>query len=151
MNIKEAKIKLESYCAYQERSQMEARKKLNELGLYGDDAEELIVDLIASNFLNEERFAKSFIGGKFRIKRWGKNKILSSLRQHDISDYCIKVGMKEIEKEEYLKVMEKLIITKNETLQEDNIYIKRNKIAKSLIARGFEPEMIWVYLKQHIL
>ena len=84
-------------------------------------------------------------------KDGGKNKILSSLWQHDISDYCIKVGMKEIEKEEYLKVMEKLIITKNETLQEDNIYIKRNKIAKSLIARGFEPEMIWVYLKQHIL
>jgi regulatory protein len=150
MIIKEAKLKLAGYCAYQERSQKEVRKKLYELGVYGDDTEEVIVELIADNFINEERFAKAYIGGKFRIKRWGRNKILSAIKQHDVSDYCIRSGMKEIDEDDYRNTLEHLIESKNESLQEENLFVKRNKIAKTLIAKGFEPELVWQYLKENI-
>ncbi|MFT7031819.1 MAG: regulatory protein [Cyclobacteriaceae bacterium] len=150
MIIKEAKLKLARYCAYQERSQKEARKKLYELGVYGDDTEEVIVELIADNFINEERFAKAYIGGKFRAKRWGRNKILFAIKQHDISDYCIRSGMKEIDEDDYRNTLEHLIESKNETLQEENLFIKRNKISKTLIAKGFESELVWQYLKENI-
>lgn len=149
--IKEAKIKLARYCAYQERSQKEVRKKLNELGIYGDDAEEVIAELITDNFINEERFAKAFIGGKFRVKRWGRNKILSAIRQYDVSDYCIRKGMKEIDEEHYKSTLENLIESKNESVQEENLFVKRNKIAKFVIAKGFEPELVWQILKRDIL
>lgn len=150
MTRKEAKLKLANYCAYQERSQKEVRNKLYETGLYQDEIEEIISELISENFLNEERFAKAFIGGKFRIKKWGRNKILMAIRQYDISDYCINNGLQEIDPEEYNNTMEQIIIAKNNGLSEKNIFVRRNKLAKYAISRGFEAELVWDFLKQHI-
>ncbi len=67
--------RIRHYCAYQERAQQEVRDKLYELGMTMDEVEEIMSDLIAENFLNEERFALQFAGGHFRIKGWGKVKI----------------------------------------------------------------------------
>lgn len=150
MTRKEAKLKLANYCAYQERSQKEVRNKLYEIGLCQDEIEEIIAELISGNFLNEERFAKAFIGGKFRIKKWGRNKILIAIRQYDISDYCINKGLQEIDPEEYNNTMEQIIIAKNNGLSEENIFVRRNKLAKYAISRGFEAELVWDFLKHHI-
>ncbi len=150
MTRKEAKLKLANYCAYQERSQKEVRNKLYETGLYQDEIEEIISELISENFLNEERFAKAFIGGKFRIKKWGRNKILMAIRQYDISDYCIKKGLQEIDSDDYNNTMEQIIIAKNKGLSEDNIFVRRNKLAKYAMSKGFEAELVWNFLKQHI-
>ena len=150
MTRKEAKLKLANYCAYQERSQKEVRNKLYETGLYQDEIEEIISELISENFLNEERFAKAFIGGKFRIKKWGRNKILMAIRPFDISDYCIKKGLQEIDPDDYNNTMEQIIIAKNKGLSEDNIFVRRNKLAKYAMSKGFEAELVWNFLKQHI-
>ena len=150
MTRKEAKLKLANYCAYQERSQKEVRNKLYETGLYPDEIEEIISELISENFLNEERFAKAFIGGKFRIKKWGRNKILMAIRQYDISDYCIKKGLQEIDSEDYNHTLEQIITAKNNSLSEHNIFVRRNKLAKYAMSRGYEAELVWDYLKQHI-
>lgn len=99
--------KAESYCAYQERCQQEVRDKLYEWGLWKNAVENIIAKLIQDNFLNEERFAKAYAGGKFRIKKWGKVKIKLELKKRKISDYCIRQAMKEIDGPDYEKELKK--------------------------------------------
>ena len=98
----EALLKMQHYCAYQERCQDEVRSKLIEYGVYGDALENIIADLIADNYLNEERFARAFAGGKFRIKHWGRIKIVQELKARKISDYSVRKALEsEINDEDY--------------------------------------------------
>ena len=145
----EAKLKAASYCAYQERSQEEVRSKLYDLGLYSDDVEDLISELITENFINEERFAKAYVGGKFRIKKWGRRKIALGLKQHNLSRYCVQKGMEEIDTEEYFEVLTKHILKKMDASTETDLFKKRNKIANFAIAKGFESELVWEVIKDH--
>ena len=149
MTPKQALPKLMKYCAYQERTHQEAREKLYECGVYGDDAEAIIVQLIEDNFLNEERYAKAFAGGKFRMMGWGRQKILYALKQKGISAYCIKKGMAEIEDTDYLQMLQKLLQKKRDDLasKESNMLIIKQKIAQYLISKGYESELVWSELK----
>ena len=146
----EAKLKAARYCAYQERSQKEVRNKLYDLGLYREEVEEVISELISENFINEERFAKAYAGGKFRIKKWGRTKITQGLKQHDISEYCIKKGLGEITEEDYHTTLSEVINRKSNQVLESNAFVKNNKIAKHVISRGFEPDLVWKILKRSI-
>ena len=109
----EALDKLQRYCAYQDRCHQEVRSKLLDLGIYGEDLEEIIVQLISDNFLNEERFARSYARGKFRIKRWGRNRIWQELQKRQISDYCLRKAMEEIDEAEYQKTLWELLEKKS--------------------------------------
>ena len=102
MEYEKALLKLQHYCAYQDRCHQEVRTKLLDIKVYGDELENIMTDLIRDDFLNEERYAKSYCRGKFRMKKWGKNKILQGLKLKRISAYCIKKGMTEIEDDEYI-------------------------------------------------
>ncbi len=93
--LTKAKQKIAHYCAYQERCQQEVRSKLYQYGLYKNQVEETLAWLITEGYLNEERFAKTFAGGKFRVKKWGKLKIEQALKQKQLSSYCIRKGMAE--------------------------------------------------------
>ncbi len=146
---KEASKKAADYCAYQERSQLEVRQKLSDIGFYGDEAEEIIAELIMLDFLNEERFAKAFAGGKFRMKRWGKIKITLGLKQKGISDYCIRKGLEEIPDQDYQEALAYWAEKKASALQ-GHPAIKRKKLAQFLIAKGFEPELVWAEVHQFI-
>ncbi len=138
----EAKIKIAAYCAYQERCQKEVRDKLHERGMYGDKAEELIADLIGEGFLNEERFAQAFVRGKFRLKKWGKNKILQDLKFKNISPNCIKSGFKEIHEEEYFETLKHLSVKKWDSIFEKDNFKKRHKVFQYLIGRGYESDLV---------
>jgi regulatory protein len=141
-------LKLRQFCAYQERSHQETKYKCLELGLRGNEVEEAIAELIADNFLNEERFAKAYAGGKFRIKQWGRKKILMELKQKQVSAYCIKKGMEEIDADDYAAVLLKLTEKKYESLKGE-IFIKRKyKTMQYLLQRGFESELISDALEQ---
>lgn len=144
---KEAKLKAADYCAYQERSQQEVRDKLYSYGLHYNDVEEVISELITENFINEERFAQAYVGGKFRIKKWGRLKILQGLKQHRISDYCIKKGMQEISDEDYLSTIESLIDKKRSSINVENQFVANQKIAAYLHQKGFETNLIWEILR----
>lgn len=146
----EVKLKAANFCAYQERSQKEVRNKLYDLGLYRDDVEEILTELILEGFINEERFAKAYCGGKFRVKKWGKQKILQGLKQHDISRYCCEKGLEEIEDAEYHEMLEELIVKKEAQVKADNLYAKRHKVATYVISKGFEPDMVWPLVKDKI-
>src|SRR6476661_294647 len=99
--------KIKSFCSYQERSHKEVKDKLYSYGLYKVETEEIISTLIEENYLNEERFAKQFAGGKFRMKQWGRKKIIYELQQKQVNKVNIKTALKEIDEEQYLSVIKK--------------------------------------------
>ena len=144
----EALSKLQKYCAYQDRCHQEVRTKLINLGIYGDDLEEIIAELISDNFLNEERYARSYARGKFRMRKWGKNRILKELKFRKISDYCIRKAMTEIEDEEYRHTLEEIILKKQQFIKEKDPFKAKNKIAKYAINRGYESHLVWEMVKK---
>ena len=131
--------KAQHYCAYQERCHQEVKNKLYELGCNTDTVNEVMVRLIETNFLNEERFAKAFAGGKFRTKKWGRLKIKRELTARKISDYCIKAAMKEIDDKDYWECLVQLIEKK---LPVKSYWKEQQKITTWLMGRGFELDLI---------
>jgi regulatory protein len=131
--------RIRHYCAYQERAQQEVRDKLYELGMTMDEVEEIMSDLIAENFLNEERFATQFAGGHFRIKGWGKVKIQHALQQKRVSSYNIKIGLKAIDEDAYLKTLQQLASKKWNSLKGERGLSRMAKTYAFLHQRGFEP------------
>ncbi len=144
---KEAKIKAAAYCAYQERTQQQVRDKLYSYGLWEESVEEILTELILNNFVNEERFAKSFVSGKFRIKKWGRRKILMRLNQFRLSPYCVKKGMEEIDLEDYQRTLEELIVKKVAVTTETDVFKRNGKIARYLVGKGYEDGLIWETIK----
>ena len=135
--------KIKHYCAYQERNHAEVKKKLYGFGLYKNEVEELISKLIEENYLNEERFAIAYAGGKFRVNKWGKTKIQYEMRQKQLSPYCIKKGLASITDEDYEKCLTKLATDKLKLLKsEKNIFIKKQKLQNYLVGKGYEFD--WV-------
>jgi regulatory protein len=142
--------KIKQYCAYQERSHSEVRDKLYSFGISKNDIDEIISKLIEENYLNEERFAVHFAGGKFRIKQWGKVKIKYQLKQKQVSDYCIKKALAAIDAADYKKTMYKLADAKIETLKsEKNIFIKKRKLQDHLIQKGYELDLVKVIVNDY--
>ncbi len=144
----EALLKISNYCAYQERSHKEVRNKLYEYGLHKNDVEELISKLITDGFLNEERFAKAFAGGKFRIKRWGRNKIVHELEALGVTSRCIRRGLESIDESDYRKTLRDLLKKKLSQTTEPNEFRRKDKAARFVIGKGYEPDAVWKALKE---
>ncbi len=134
--------KLKHYCAYQERCHSEVKEKLYQLGVWKKDHDEIMAALIEENYLNEERFAIAFAGGKFRVKQWGRVKIKYELKQKQVSEYSIKKAMKQIDEEEYLSVLNKLAKEKYAALKSEQYLVRKKKTIDYLLAKGFEPEVV---------
>ena len=137
--------KLRQYCAYQERSHFEVQQKLWELGVYRSYHDEIISTLIEEDYLNESRFAKQFAGGKFRLKHWGRKKIYYALKEKKVSEYNIKIAMKEINEEEYLKTLNTLADKKYKELKGEQYLIRKKKTIDYLLQKGFENALISEY------
>lgn len=147
MTVQEAKTKLYRFCTYQERCHQEVERKLHELGIKGDDIDEIIHHLIAEGFLSEERFAKTFASGKFRLKQWGRLKIVNELEQRNLSKHCIQAGLQEIEDDQYLESLRNLLGKKAPSLKADNIFTLRDRLSRYAIQKGFEADLVWRELK----
>ena len=145
----EAKRALEHYCVYQDRCHKEVEEKLSKMRLIPEIIEIVITHLIAENFLNETRFSQSYARGKFRIKKWGKNRIIRELKFRRITDYNIKIALKEIEPSEYTETLNTLILKKIETINEENHFKKRKKIVDYLLRKGFESPLIYEMMGYH--
>lgn len=143
----EALHKLQRYCAYQDRCHQEVRQQLRDMNVYPDWREEIIVALIEDNFLNEERFACSYARGKFRMKKWGRVRIRQELRRRNISDYCIRKGLAEIEDATYMATLHELVQKKGKRTEAPNLWALRNKVARFVIDKGYEPPLAWAAVK----
>ena len=137
-------VKLRKYCDYQERCHQEVRNKLLELGVYGMDLEEVIIQLIQEGHLNEERYAKSFVRGKFRIKRWGRIRLLHELKRKNISSYCIQSGLEEIDEEDYHQA-----ILYNIKKARSAGHVSDFDIVQYTTRKGFEAELVKSVLKKN--
>lgn len=141
--VNEIKHKLEQYCVYQDRCHKEVESKMYEYNLIPEAKEMILLSLMKDNFLNEERFAKSYARGKFRIKSWGKQRIVRELKFRDISAYNIKTALKEIDEEEYLKTIYRITENRNAVISEPNIYKRKKKLIDFLMRKGFENTLIY--------
>lgn len=139
--------KIRHYCAYQERSHREVRERLYQYGLSKAEVEELIAKVIDEDYLNEERYAIALAGGKWRIKRWGRRKIIQALQAEQISAYCIKKALQEIDETEYKTVMQELGSKKWDNLGEDTFWVRLRKTQDYLLQKGFEPELVTPWLQ----
>jgi regulatory protein len=137
-----ARQKIQAYCAYQERCHQEVSRKLSSWGLIPEAIDLLVGELMQLNFLNEERFARSFARGKFRIKRWGKIKISIALKRKGIYAKCIALAMEEIDDTAYLEALRTVLESKNQTLKEKNPYQRKLKLTRYLLSRGYEHVLI---------
>lgn len=138
----EALQKIAAFCAYQERNQKEVESKLREYGLDEDEAGEIIIKLSREKLLDEERFAKAYVRGHYRTKKWGRRRIVQELKQKGISDYCIKSGLKEIDGDEYYQNLVDVLEKKDRQEKERNPRLRRQKIQLFLTGKGFEQDLI---------
>lgn len=148
LTVKEARLKLEYYCSYQERCHQEVVQKSYDLGMKSNEVDAIVVHLLQNNFLNEERFARSFARGKHRIKHWGKIRIVNELRQRHISAPNIKCALTEISEEEYQDTLDKLAERHWETIMEKNIQKKKKKFCDYLLRKGWESNLVYAKLKE---
>lgn len=138
----EIKMKLVNYCVYQDRCHAEVEQKMREFLLIDEAKEEILLYLMKENYLNEERFTRSYIRGKFYIKHWGKTKIKIHLKQKHISDKLINLCFDEIDEDDYGKTIRRIYqdyYDKQSGLKE---YQRKAKTIKYLMSRGFEYEKI---------
>jgi regulatory protein len=139
--------KAEHYCAYQERAQQEVRNKLYDWGLYPKDVEQIISNLIENNFLNEERFAKTYAKSKFNQKGWGRIKIKQGLKFKKIPDVLIRKALLTIDGDDYLKTLKQILTKKASSIKEKEDYKRRYKLQQYAMSRGFESDVIADVLK----
>jgi len=151
LSTEEALRKLQAYCAFQERCHEEVRTKLIHLNVFGDRLESIIAQLIEDDFLNELRFSKAYVGGKFRIKKWGKIKISLALKRKKISEYCIRKALEsEINDEDYKKTLQGILQKKKPLINDKNDFIIRNKLIQHARQKGYEYPIIEQVLQQYI-
>lgn len=129
------------YCAYQERCHSEVRSKLIEWKIFGEELEQIIATLISENFLNEERYARAFVSGKFNINHWGRQKITYALKQRQVSDYSIRKGLEVIDEEEYQQLIRRLLERRMKEKKTQSPY----QLTQYLMSRGFEYNEIEKY------
>jgi regulatory protein len=141
-SVEDALEKMKKYCAYQERCHHDVRYKIIEYGVYGDDLEDIISELIQENYLNEERYAIAYVRGKFRQNNWGRNKIMVGLKAKHISDYCIKKGMQEIDEKIYLETASSIAKKRKSIKKYANQWDQKNDLTNYLMSRGYEYEII---------
>lgn len=135
LSKEQALPKIKQYCAYQERCHSEVKEKLYTFGLYKNDVDQLMAQLIGENYLNEERFAIQYAGGKFRMNQWGRMKIKHSLRQKHVSEYSIKKALQEIRENDYKKTLQKLATQKLKTLKNETNHFSKKKSCRIIYCK----------------
>jgi len=146
--VEEAKRSLERFCIYQDRCHKEIEQKLYSMQMIPEAREVIVLHLMEHDFLNEERFSKSFARGKFRIKHWGRNRIIQELRIRDISSKNIETSLKEIDYEIYIKTLYEIAEKRFAIINGDNIILKRKKLTDYLMRKGFENNLIYEVVRE---
>jgi len=148
--VNEAIKKLETYCAYQERCHMEVITKLRTIGMIPEAIDLVTTHLIQNDFLNEERFSRSYARGKFNYKNWGKGKIVAELRRRNISKFNIILALEEIDEEDYIKKLDLIARKRLQQIKEENPQKRRRKLADYLLYRGWETNLVYSKISELI-
>ena len=145
-NVQAAELALARFCSYQDRTLIQVRDKLKKLGIEKNEWDKIILKLTQDGFLDEERYARSYVSGKFRLNKWGRLKIIHSLQSKGISTELINKAFNSLGEEEYRNQMKKMINDKYKTLEDGDPLIKKHKVARFMFSKGFENSLIWEIL-----
>lgn len=140
--------KAKKYCAYQERCMLEIKTKLQEWQATEHTLEKIIHQLEKEDYLNEERYAIAFALGKLRNNKWGKNKIYYALMRKGVPELYIQMGLNEIDEEEYIHVLKKILSKK--VVDDSNEYHRNNKLVKYAVQKGFQSNLVWKVIRGEI-
>ena len=138
----QARIKIEKYCSYQERSQWQVRRKLMDYGLNAADTDSMLVELVSDNFLNEERFTRAYVFGKFKTKGWGKKKIQQGLKVLGVNDGLIQRILKELPDADYVNRLESIAEKKWKLVKGETLYEKQMKLQRFLLGKGYSLDAV---------
>ena len=142
--VSEATKRLESYCAYHEHCHKDVHQKLKQMRMIPEAIDQIIHHLLQHNYLNETRFSQTFARGKFKSKKWGKNRIIRELKFREISQYNITLALKEISETDYLQTLDALSEKRlGQLISEKNLQKKRKKLADYLLYRGWESNLVY--------
>ena len=145
-DVKIVKDRIRHYCAVMDRCQYQVITKLKSYGVSDSLANEILIELIQNKYLDEERFARSFCSGKFKIKRWGRKKIAYELSKLKVPKSCVLLGMLEINEADYKDVIKHLVNKKMVSLKDKNTYVRKKKVVEYLLRKGYESELVWSYI-----
>jgi len=156
LSVDAALLKLQNYCAFTERSKLEVTKKLKLYNLSPEDSEKVMERLTKAGFINEQRFAKSFVGGKFRIKKWGKRKISMEMKKKGIAKDLIENGLSELPENDYLETLDELLQKKWKqilrSVKENDDYEakqkRRQKLIRFALQKGYEMDIVMGRVKK---
>lgn len=148
--LAEARQKAEKYCAYQERSHLEVKRKLKTLGLNSEETDDVLIHLIRNGFLNEARFAQAFAGGKFRTKHWGRRKIEMELKAKGVGKGMILEALKQIDDGDYRASLIAELQKKDRLLKDSDPAARMAKLSRYLIGKGYEQELVFELVKQYL-
>ena len=149
IGVDAARKKIQHFCSYQERCHSEVKNKLFEMGLYPREVDELLAELVRENFLDEERFAIAFAGGKFRMKNWGRVKIKKELKIRSVSEYCIRKSLRHIDEDDYHATLDRIAEKKAVTLT-GNKFQKKGKLTRYLLQKGFEMDLVLPVAEKYV-
>ncbi len=139
--------KMAKYCAYQERCVKDVRDKLKTFDLPQEEKTKILDYLLDNRFVNDERFAKSFVRGKVNQSGWGMNKIRFHLIQKGITKELIDEALGQTDEEVYRQRLIEILKTKAKTVKAANDYEKKRKLAAYAMQKGFESNLVWEVLK----
>ncbi len=142
-SVNEALLKLQSYCAYQDRCHQEVTQKLKKMRMIPEAIDSIMVTLISQDYLNESRFATNYVRGKFRIKKWGKRRLIFELKKKDMGNVIINQAIKEIDEDTYIQVFNELAEKHYEQIKETNVFKKKKKLIDYLLYRGWESHLVY--------
>jgi len=142
-DLKIVKERIRHYCAIMDRCQFQVINKLKSYGVSNALTDEILIELIQNNYVDEERFARSYCSGKFKIKRWGRKKIAFELSKLKVSKSCIELGMTEIDNVDYIDTITHLIHKKLSLLKDKNTFTRKKKVVDYMLRKGFESDIVW--------
>jgi len=140
--------KIKRYCAYQERCKQDVYRKLKEWSVDEEKIKQIVNELVSEGYVDEKRFASVFVRGKFNIKSWGTQKIIAELKRRNISDFCIKQSMNEIDNKTYLEKLNKLASKWLHEHKHETKYEQKQKLFRYLFSKGYEQDDIWDFINQ---
>lgn len=130
--------KIVSFCAYQDRSKVEIVEKMQILEIPEEEWEDIFAFLKKEKYWDEARFARSFVGGKFRVKGWGKRKIWYEIHKHKISQALFDMAWdEEVPENQYEMTIKDLIAKKTAEFSRDTEINRKAKIARYLQQKGY--------------
>ena len=140
--------KIAKYCAYQERCVKDVRDKLKTFDLPQEEKDKILDYLLDNRFVNDERFAMSFVRGKINQSGWGLNKIRFHLMQKGIAKEIIDEALQQTDEEVYRQRLIDILETKSKTVKAETEFEKKRKLVAYAIQKGFEGALVWEVVKE---